>query len=796
MVLLILISSGAQTNKADPVLKSKIKFVDASNIEVSENSDGGLHFKSTGTHLKNQKVEIADIDFKAKDKIKNGIIKGWYLADGSTTPIVIDIPITKIGNKYSFDITLSETCIGCFTGTATITQLNMINGSYINLLNAVNASSVTITVSGISNNSVPTVTIGTQTWMQYNLNVGTKVTGATTMTDNGVIEKYCYDDNENICTTDGGLYQWNEIMNYSTTEGVQGIAPTGFHIPTDAEQYTLENYLKDGTNSCVSSRSGWDCDTAGTKLKVGGSSGYNGILAGSRGTSGTFGYRAADANFWSSTESGASAWGHYLYSGFSTVGRHTDDKAYGFSVRAIMNPGYDNNNNTITVQPVGHPQTQVTTNASIISFSLNLTAGVPFQNTQFFLPSGSNVTMTVKFTANTTTEFEGSSNGWYNYNTTLALNENITNGSINLTIQDATFLNSQYKGTASFSTNNSNATLSVNIPYLNTSLGVTNTSNKYYNVSIPYNNASTSTLDNQSFLDNQNNTILSSVSDVNGDTIYCYGTLDGVTLTSCTSNDFGIKSVGTYVYSLNITDRNGTVGGAYPWVNKTATINITTGVYPVTNLSVATGNFYHNWTWSNPTNASYDNTSVYINGTFVQNKTIPFYNLTANPHNTSTISLRTVNVTNGVYSTWNNLTSVIPNNPITISGVSSSYSIIEGDSLSIDANYTDADSDTGVFATNATKGSLNSGTGVWSLNSVIGDAGTYQWNVSVSDGYGSTSTANYTLTIESTSSGITREVKIHPSQINLSAVPGDAYGYLCVYTNRTPYINLTGCSKP
>ncbi|PIU75308.1 MAG: hypothetical protein COS76_01505, partial [Candidatus Portnoybacteria bacterium CG06_land_8_20_14_3_00_39_12] len=39
---------------------------------------------------------------------------------------------------------------------------------------------------------------------------------------------------------DGGLYQWNQAMCGSTTEGAQGICPAGWHIATDAEWCTLE----------------------------------------------------------------------------------------------------------------------------------------------------------------------------------------------------------------------------------------------------------------------------------------------------------------------------------------------------------------------------------------------------------------------------------------------------------------------------------------------------------------------------------------------------------------------------
>jgi len=74
-----------------------------------------------------------------------------------------------------------------------------------------------------------TVQIGTQCWMGENLNLGDMIIGSDNQTDNGFFEKYCYDDNTSNCDIYGGLYQWDEMMQYSTIPGIQGICPTGWH---------------------------------------------------------------------------------------------------------------------------------------------------------------------------------------------------------------------------------------------------------------------------------------------------------------------------------------------------------------------------------------------------------------------------------------------------------------------------------------------------------------------------------------------------------------------------------------
>ena len=91
-----------------------------------------------------------------------------------------------------------------------------------------------------------TVQIGQQCWMAENLNVGTMIPSndaGQLQTDNQVIEKFCYDNNPANCDTYGGLYEWYEAMQYQTAEGVMGICPFGWHIPTDNEFSELTDYL-------------------------------------------------------------------------------------------------------------------------------------------------------------------------------------------------------------------------------------------------------------------------------------------------------------------------------------------------------------------------------------------------------------------------------------------------------------------------------------------------------------------------------------------------------------------------
>lgn len=219
-----------------------------------------------------------------------------------------------------------------------------------------------------------TVLIGSQCWMAQNLNVGTRISSCTAgdcggncssactswgttvqnqgtscaAADGSDIQKYCYNDTLSNCNrsvsgnTDGGLYQWNQAMCGSTTPGAQGICPSGWHIPTHDELTTLERAVC-ASGTCATDfpyeqgTTGYRGTNEGTKLKYGGASGFNVLLAGYRNTVGSFNFLTSYAYVWSSLPSGSIAWNRYLNSGNATVRRSATSKSNGFSVRCLKN---------------------------------------------------------------------------------------------------------------------------------------------------------------------------------------------------------------------------------------------------------------------------------------------------------------------------------------------------------------------------------------------------------------------------------------------------------------------------
>lgn len=184
----------------------------------------------------------------------------------------------------------------------------------------------------------PTVQIGTQCWMGKNMNVGVMIYGHLAMQNDSIIERYCFANDTNNCNNYGALYQWNEMMQYSTTPGAQGICPAGWHVPTDQEYITLELYLG-MSPSVVNLMNTWRGTDQGAQLKIGGSSGFNANLTGLRYDGGLFYNQGTFEYLYTSNENTSStpyALRRCLSSGDASIGRYNNtSKTVGGSVRCI-----------------------------------------------------------------------------------------------------------------------------------------------------------------------------------------------------------------------------------------------------------------------------------------------------------------------------------------------------------------------------------------------------------------------------------------------------------------------------
>ena len=181
-----------------------------------------------------------------------------------------------------------------------------------------------------------TVLIGTQCWFAQNLNVGTRINGSSEQTNNSIIEKYCYNDDVNFCNTYGGLYQWDETMQYSTTPGVQGICPTGWHLPTDAEWTTLTTFLGGGGVAQGMLREAGLTHWYSPNTGATNSSGFTALPGGYRKYDGNFYNLTYFGYFWSSSElDGGNAWDRSLRNIYEDNIRYVSQKMNGISIRCL-----------------------------------------------------------------------------------------------------------------------------------------------------------------------------------------------------------------------------------------------------------------------------------------------------------------------------------------------------------------------------------------------------------------------------------------------------------------------------
>jgi uncharacterized protein (TIGR02145 family) len=174
-----------------------------------------------------------------------------------------------------------------------------------------------------------TVQIGNQCWLRENLNIGIMVPGAQNQTNNSTIEKYCYGDNAVNCEAYGGLYQWNEALQYEATK-LSGLCPPGWHIPVQEEFQRLVAAVGGDGNALKAIGQG---SGGGTGTDA---SGFSALLGGIRYASGAFGGHETDAFFWGSIQaSPTNSFGRHLnhFDGSFMLQDYT--KAYGFAVRCL-----------------------------------------------------------------------------------------------------------------------------------------------------------------------------------------------------------------------------------------------------------------------------------------------------------------------------------------------------------------------------------------------------------------------------------------------------------------------------
>ncbi len=189
-----------------------------------------------------------------------------------------------------------------------------------------------------NSNTNTTVTIGGQVWMQKNLNVSKYVNGddipqvqdatAWAALTTGA---WCYYENN---ASNGDVY--GKLYNWYAVNDPRGLAPTGYHVPSDAEWTTLTTFLggESVAGNKMKATTGWNPFSGITNTN---SSGFTGLAGGRRSQyDGPFfdvGYRG---NWWSSSENDTpTVWSRELNYQHGDAHRYYSNKGEGLSVRCL-----------------------------------------------------------------------------------------------------------------------------------------------------------------------------------------------------------------------------------------------------------------------------------------------------------------------------------------------------------------------------------------------------------------------------------------------------------------------------
>jgi len=198
--------------------------------------------------------------------------------------------------------------------------------------------------------AIPSVTICNQIWTSKNLDVSTYRNGDTipqvtdsTQWENLTTGAWCYYNNDaSNRPFYGKLYNWYAVND------LRGLAPAGYHVPSDAEWNKLAKCIDPSADTtcqnCIQSA------TAGGAMKVfcciwqspntgaTNSSGFSALPGGHRSYNNSTNFYGVDfmGYWWSSTQQNTpNAWYRGLSSGYSGIARFSDHKTLGQSVRCL-----------------------------------------------------------------------------------------------------------------------------------------------------------------------------------------------------------------------------------------------------------------------------------------------------------------------------------------------------------------------------------------------------------------------------------------------------------------------------
>ncbi len=202
------------------------------------------------------------------------------------------------------------------------------------------------TVTDYDGNVYNTIGVGNQCWMKENLR-------STHYSDGEPVAHQSLSGN----MYNGNRYAWGAVMRYASSSmsnpsGVQGVCPTGWHVPSDAEWTPRTGHLSsqsqyvcgsDNTSiaKALASTTGWNSSTTncavGNDQSANNVTGFEALPAGAYGSN-IHNLSGNGAYFWSATAgsgSNGNAYNRALYYDNATVDRINDSMSRSCSVRCL-----------------------------------------------------------------------------------------------------------------------------------------------------------------------------------------------------------------------------------------------------------------------------------------------------------------------------------------------------------------------------------------------------------------------------------------------------------------------------
>jgi uncharacterized protein (TIGR02145 family) len=196
-------------------------------------------------------------------------------------------------------------------------------------------------------NTIPSVIIGSQVWSTKNLCVaryrnGDPIPQVTDPTEwrNLTTGAWCWYNNDSA--TYGAIY--GKIYNWFAVNDARGLAPQGWHIPSDNDWGILIKYtdpnadttcrnctISTTTSTAIMSTTGWSNPTGGSNA-----TGFSGLPGGARYNPSTFSFVGSQAYWWSSSPAVDGGSAYYILQNVQNYLRNSGFyKNFGYYVRVV-----------------------------------------------------------------------------------------------------------------------------------------------------------------------------------------------------------------------------------------------------------------------------------------------------------------------------------------------------------------------------------------------------------------------------------------------------------------------------